>query len=82
MILVEASALGDWPMLLTHDGTIFWSSGRITGRQALTMPTHGSTVDQMSEFTFVPITNQPKFFKQTGVNVNIHVASTYPTLDR
>lgn len=42
-------------MLLTDDGTIFWRIGRITGKQAETIPMHGSTVDQMNVSTSVPI---------------------------
>lgn len=39
----------------SRDGSIPFNSGPIMGRQALTMPTHGSIVDQMSALTAVPV---------------------------
>lgn len=82
LILDEASALDDWLMLLPHDRTILWSSDRIRGRQAQTILMHGSTVNQTLASTYFPMICLTQVLRKTGMSINSHVESTYPTLDR
>lgn len=81
MILEEAFALGDWRLLPNHDWTYFWSSGRMTGRQALTIPMHASAVDQICASAFVPIFWSAQVLLAKGCEY-LHVESGNPTFDR
>lgn len=82
MKLEGAFALGDWPLLPNHERTIFWNSSRMTGRQALTIPMHASTVDQFRASEFVPTVWSARVLLAKGRNVDIHVESANPTFDR